>query len=115
MSNRKQDDGAAKNKKKIPSKRTAAAPSAKKQKVESDDDDDDDDADKAADGPWELGNMRKVTISEFKGKTLVNIREYYRDPSGEEKPGKKGISLSLDQWKALAKAAPAVTAALKNK
>lgn len=32
--------------------------------------------------------MRKVTLSEFKGKTMVNIREYY-EKDGKELPGKK--------------------------
>ena len=34
----------------------------------------------------ELGNKRRVQVSEFKGKTLINIREFY-DANGEMKPG----------------------------
>lgn len=38
----------------------------------------------------------------FKGKTFVDIREYYTDKaSGQEKPGKKGISLQMDDWNTL--------------
>jgi hypothetical protein len=37
---------------------------------------------------WELSKMRRVTISSFRGKTLVNIREYY-EKDGQELPGKK--------------------------
>ena len=60
----------------------------------------------------------------FKGRIMVDIREYYQDDSGEMRPGKKGwmfhlynslqitygvlsyflvlgISLSLEQWKNL--------------
>jgi hypothetical protein len=33
---------------------------------------------------------RRVTVSDFKGQTLVSIREYYEDKeSGQMKPGKK--------------------------
>ena len=35
----------------------------------------------------------------FKGKVLVNIREFYEDKvTGEEKPGSKGIALNIEQW-----------------
>jgi hypothetical protein len=48
------------------------------------------------------GSKRKVTVSAFKGQTLINIREFYNDKTtGEEKPGNKGIALTLDQWKLL--------------
>jgi hypothetical protein len=40
------------------------------------------------DGYWEISKMRRVTISSFRGKTLVNIREYY-EKDGQELPGKK--------------------------
>ena len=36
--------------------------------------------------------MRFVSVSEFKGKKLVNIREYY-DAGGEMKPGRKGKNI----------------------
>jgi hypothetical protein len=34
--------------------------------------------------------MRRVQLSEFKGKLLVDIREMYTDKDGNERPGKKG-------------------------
>jgi Transcriptional Coactivator p15 (PC4) len=37
---------------------------------------------------WEISKMRRVTISEFKGKMMVNIREYY-EKDGKDLPGKK--------------------------
>jgi hypothetical protein len=40
-----------------------------------------------------------VTVRTFGGKVLIDIREYYTDQaSGEERPGKKGIALSPEQW-----------------
>lgn len=48
---------------------------------------------------WDLGNNRRVTVREFKGKYYVDIREMYLDKSGEFKPGKKGISMNLAQWR----------------
>ena len=47
-----------------------------------------------------LDNKKRVTVHKFKGQIKVDIREFY-DSNGEMKPGKKGISLSLDNWKKL--------------
>ncbi|XP_022799284.1 activated RNA polymerase II transcriptional coactivator p15-like [Stylophora pistillata] len=52
-------------------------------------------------GVFELSDKRRVTVREFKGKILVDIREFYEDNEGEMKPGRKGISLQLSQWEAL--------------
>lgn len=66
---------------------------------------------------WEISKNRRVTVSDFKGKKLVAIREYYQKDD-EWLPGKKvslgllgnvtllmrlaqGISLSLEQYSAL--------------
>jgi Transcriptional Coactivator p15 (PC4). len=37
---------------------------------------------------WEISRMRRVTISSFRGKTQVNVREYY-EKDGQVLPGKK--------------------------
>lgn len=37
---------------------------------------------------WEISKTRRVTVSEFKGKQMVSVREYY-EQNGEIKPGKK--------------------------
>lgn len=42
---------------------------------------------------WEISKMRRVSVSTFRGKTMVNIREYY-EKDGQELPGKK-VSLTL--------------------
>ncbi|OAX43304.1 PC4-domain-containing protein [Rhizopogon vinicolor AM-OR11-026] len=51
----------------------------------------------------ELGQKKRVTVRDFKGKILVDIREFYGKDREDEKPGKKGISLNLDQWDSLKK------------
>ncbi|KAF9460709.1 transcriptional Coactivator p15-domain-containing protein [Collybia nuda] len=49
----------------------------------------------------ELGKKKRVTVRIFKGTPLIDIREFYTDASGIDKPGKKGLSLGLDQWETL--------------
>lgn len=39
--------------------------------------------------------MRYVSVRDFKGKVLIDIREYWMDQEGEMKPGRKGIVLYL--------------------
>ncbi|KAL4781917.1 transcriptional Coactivator p15-domain-containing protein [Aspergillus varians] len=66
------------------------------------------------DSYWEISKMRRVTISSFRGKTMVNIREYY-EKDGGELPGKKGISLPIDQFSGLLTLLPDIEAALQEK
>merc|ERR1739846_106442 len=48
---------------------------------------------------WLVGGMKFVKVREFKGKTYIDIREYYVDKSTmETKPGKKGISMNVEQY-----------------
>ncbi|VDN20429.1 unnamed protein product [Cylicostephanus goldi] len=47
----------------------------------------------------EIGSMRYVNVRNFRGKSLIDVREYYMDKgSGELRPGKKGISLTREQY-----------------
>jgi len=60
-------------------------------------------------GVLELEGNKRVSVREFKGMALIDIREYYKDKaSGDLKPGKKGIALTTAQWEALKEAAPAI-------
>ncbi|KAI3643947.1 hypothetical protein MP228_010111 [Amoeboaphelidium protococcarum] len=48
-----------------------------------------------------IGNPRhkkRVTVRRWKNSTLIDIREFYEDKDGDLKPGKKGISLTAEQW-----------------
>ena len=40
----------------------------------------------------QLSAKRFVNVREFRGKVLIDIREYYTDDAGELKPGKRGKS-----------------------
>ena len=54
-----------------------------------------------------------LQIREFKGKTYVDIREFYVDKSSmETKPGKKGICLNTIQFQQLRSIISEVNAAL---
>ncbi|XP_019957900.1 SUB1 regulator of transcription b [Paralichthys olivaceus] len=53
------------------------------------------------DNMFQIGKMRYVSVRDFKGKVLIDIREYWMNPDGEMKPGKKGISLNPEQWNQL--------------
>ncbi|KAJ8730889.1 hypothetical protein PYW08_002302 [Mythimna loreyi] len=49
---------------------------------------------------WVLQGKKLVKVREFKGKVYVDIREFY-EKNGELLPGKKGISMTPEQWKKL--------------
>ncbi|CAA7402501.1 unnamed protein product [Spirodela intermedia] len=60
-----------------------------------------------------LSSKRKVTIQDFRGRTLVSIREFY-DKGGKELPSNKGISLTVDQWASFRDAVPSIETAIKK-
>ncbi|XP_075579847.1 activated RNA polymerase II transcriptional coactivator p15-like [Pelecanus crispus] len=65
-------------------------------------------------GMFQIGKMRYVRVSCFKGKALVDIREFYADKEGSMKPGRKGIALSAEQWNQLKEIVPEIDAAVKK-
>ena len=62
----------------------------------------------------QVSNNRKVKVRIFSGKVLIDIREYYKSNDGKELPGKKGISLTVEQWKELKKMPADVDAAIAS-
>ncbi|KAI6875063.1 hypothetical protein KC343_g5779 [Hortaea werneckii] len=63
---------------------------------------------------WEISGKRRVQVSTFKGSTFVGIREFY-EKDGKMLPGKKGISLSVDQYNAVVEIMPQIEQVLKGK
>lgn len=51
--------------------------------------------------PMHLSPVRQIDVRSFKGTTLVDIRQYYKTEDGTVVPTKKGISLTVAQWKLL--------------
>ena len=73
-----------------------------------------DGGDAGGDDKFKLSNNRFISVSSFRGRLKVDIREYYVNDKGERLPGKKGISLSLDEWKKLKDYVDDVDGALKK-
>ena len=40
----------------------------------------------------------RVSLTEYRGRKLVDVRVYYTDDEGQYRPTKKGVSLSLDVY-----------------
>jgi hypothetical protein len=40
----------------------------------------------------------RVSLTEFRGRTLVDVRVYYTNDEGEHRPTRKGISLAVDGY-----------------
>lgn len=57
---------------------------------------------------WKIGKNKQIKFNEFKNKMYVDIREYYEE-NGVKKPGRKGISLSVEDFLSLAANFPQVS------
>jgi hypothetical protein len=69
---------------------------------------------KVADGiRFSLSNKRFLTVKKWKGKSLIDVREFY-EKDNQVLPGKTGISLTVEQWDALKGLIGSVDAALNK-
>lgn len=59
----------------------------------------------------DLSKNRKVSVSSYQGRLMVDFREYF-DKDGVLTPGKKGIALTIPQWNLVKENMPLVTDAI---
>lgn len=45
-----------------------------------------------------------VSVDDFRGRKIINIRVHYRSESGDWLPGKQGLAVSVDRYRDLAEA-----------
>lgn len=58
----------------------------------------------------------RISLTEFKGKDLIDLRVYYRPDDGEEmRPTKKGVTISPEKFPELKKAILELEKALQKK
>ncbi|RZS00654.1 hypothetical protein BHM03_00030411 [Ensete ventricosum] len=89
-------------------------PEGDREEEEEEEEDEDEGAKKRRRGPKEYDDDGDLIICrDFRGKTLLSIREYYMK-DGKEMPSSKGISLTVEQWEAFRDAVPAIEAAIKK-
>ncbi|EME42281.1 hypothetical protein DOTSEDRAFT_154955 [Dothistroma septosporum NZE10] len=86
------------------SKKTKAAAQAANLEVQQDDD---------GQEYWQISGKRRLVVSDYKGSTMINIREYY-EKDGKTLPG-KGISLNIDQYKVFVELLPQIESSLGDK
>lgn len=62
----------------------------------------------------DLGDNRFVSVSTYRGRSYVDMREFFFLENGELRPTKKGIALKPAEWKQLISSADRVNSDLKK-
>merc|ERR1712126_222793 len=97
-----------KSKQKLTSKKSKKTES-ESEELESSDDEIEKPVDPKASIVKALSKTRFMSVIDFNGKKMVNIREYYKKESEDKLlPGKKGICLTAEQWTKLLEHAPKI-------
>ena len=55
----------------------------------------------------------RVSIDDFRGRKIINMRVYYRSDNGQWLPGRQGLALGVDRYRDLAEALLKVGEALQ--
>lgn len=63
---------------------------------------------------FQLSKNRFLTVAPFKGKVRIDVREFYLNDEGQRRPGKKGISLSKEEWEKLKDQIPEIDEKIKK-
>ncbi|XP_047077038.1 RNA polymerase II transcriptional coactivator KIWI-like [Lolium rigidum] len=61
----------------------------------------------------QISKNKRVSVRSWSGKVMVDVREFYVK-DGKDLPGRKGISLTMDQWKILRDNIKAIDEAIKE-
>ena len=62
---------------------------------------------------FDINSRKKVQVRMYRGRTLVDIREFFQK-DGKDLPTKKGIALNEEIWKALKEAIPEIDKAIEK-
>uniref|UniRef100_A0ACD5ZFR9 Uncharacterized protein n=2 Tax=Avena sativa TaxID=4498 RepID=A0ACD5ZFR9_AVESA len=61
----------------------------------------------------QISKNKRVSVTNWSGMPMVDVREFYVK-DGKDLPGRKGISLTMDQWKILRDNIKAIDDAIKE-
>ena len=63
---------------------------------------------------YHIGNEKYVTVSQFRGRKTVHIRQFYMDKNNKRRPTKTGLVLLPEEWKTLTNVMKSVNTDLES-